>query len=262
MPPKEIPDELVDQLLAGREGPEAITGPDGLLKQLTKRVVERAVSAELSGHLGYELGEEPPQDQPNRRNGLSSKTLIIKDQPRDIDRHTRRRPLTATRKYRQRRTDQPIRQTTQPRTDRSAGAGTAKRRLRPATDAHGRPSGARRRPVRPPRRRYRSGVVPTFSTGSSRRPPAAPRPERRSAAGADPETSISDTFSTPCQERRTCIQMVPHPDFDKGAQVVLLSPSRRISRRGSLQRRRPFRPTYYAALSCYVARCGTGQPPS
>jgi hypothetical protein len=30
MPPKEIPDELIDQLLAGREGPEAITGPEGL----------------------------------------------------------------------------------------------------------------------------------------------------------------------------------------------------------------------------------------
>ena len=42
MRPKEIPDELIDQLLAGCEGPEAITGPDGLLKQLTKRVVERA----------------------------------------------------------------------------------------------------------------------------------------------------------------------------------------------------------------------------
>ncbi len=62
--PKEIPDELIDQLLAGREGPEAITGPDGLLKQLTRRVVERAVSAELTDHLGYELGEEPPEGEP------------------------------------------------------------------------------------------------------------------------------------------------------------------------------------------------------
>ena len=77
MPPKEIPDELIDQLLAGREGPEAITGPDGLLKQLTKRVVERAMSAELTDHLGYELaGEPPPEGQPNRRNGSTSKTLI------------------------------------------------------------------------------------------------------------------------------------------------------------------------------------------
>jgi hypothetical protein len=47
--PKEIPDELIDQLLAGYEGPEQITGPDGLLKQLTKRLVERAMSAELEG---------------------------------------------------------------------------------------------------------------------------------------------------------------------------------------------------------------------
>ena len=60
MSPKEIPDELIDRLLAGHEGLEAITGPDGLLKQLTKRVVERAMSAELTDHLGYELGEAPP----------------------------------------------------------------------------------------------------------------------------------------------------------------------------------------------------------
>lgn len=51
MSSKEIPDGLIDQLLVGHEGPEAITGPDGLLKHLTKRVVERAMSAELSDHL-------------------------------------------------------------------------------------------------------------------------------------------------------------------------------------------------------------------
>jgi putative transposase len=83
--PKEIPDELIDQLLAGREGPESITGPDGLLKQLTRRVVERAASAELTEHLGYELAAEPPEDQPNRRNGLSSKTLITDHGPVEVD---------------------------------------------------------------------------------------------------------------------------------------------------------------------------------
>ena len=61
MPPQEIPDELIDQLLAGCEGPEAITGPDGLLKQLTKCVVECAASAELTGYLGYEPAGEPPE---------------------------------------------------------------------------------------------------------------------------------------------------------------------------------------------------------
>ena len=85
MPPKEIPDELIDQLLAGREGPESITGPDGLLKQLTKRVVERAASAELTEHLGYELAGEPPEGQPNRRNGWSSKTLITDHGPVEVE---------------------------------------------------------------------------------------------------------------------------------------------------------------------------------
>jgi hypothetical protein len=85
MSPQEIPGELIDQLLAGHEGPEAITGPDGLLKQLTKRVVERAMSAELTDHLGYELGEEPPEGEPNRRNGLTSKTLITDHGPVPVE---------------------------------------------------------------------------------------------------------------------------------------------------------------------------------
>ena len=85
MSPKEIPDELIDQLLAGYQGPEQITGPDGLLKQLTKRLVERAMSAELDGHLGYELGESPPQEESNRRNGSSSKTLLTDHGPVPVD---------------------------------------------------------------------------------------------------------------------------------------------------------------------------------
>jgi len=71
-----IPDELVDQLLAGRElTAEAITGRQGLLQELTGRLVERALGAELSDHLGYEPGAEPPLDQSNRRNGTTPKTL-------------------------------------------------------------------------------------------------------------------------------------------------------------------------------------------
>ena len=85
MQPNEIPDELIDQLLAGREGPEAITGPDGLLKQLTKRVVERAASAELTEHLGYELAGEPPEGQSNRRNGLAPKALITDHGPVEVE---------------------------------------------------------------------------------------------------------------------------------------------------------------------------------
>ena len=77
MPPKEIPDELIDQLLAGREGPEAITGPDGLLKHLTKRVVERATSAELTEHLGYDKHDPAGRDSGNIRNGTRPRTVLI-----------------------------------------------------------------------------------------------------------------------------------------------------------------------------------------
>ena len=37
-----------------REQGLALTGPDGLLKQLTKTVIETALNEEMTGHLGYE----------------------------------------------------------------------------------------------------------------------------------------------------------------------------------------------------------------
>ena len=49
-----LPDELVDELLAGAQTEEEIVGPGGLLAQLTKRLVERAMEVELTDHLGYE----------------------------------------------------------------------------------------------------------------------------------------------------------------------------------------------------------------
>lgn len=63
-----ISDALVDELLAGRElTAEAITGPSGLVSQLTGRLVERVLDAELTEHLGYGHGERAPGDQSNRR---------------------------------------------------------------------------------------------------------------------------------------------------------------------------------------------------
>ena len=55
----DLPDELIDELLAGARTPEEISGPDGLLQRLTKRLVERAMAAELTEHLGYERGQAP-----------------------------------------------------------------------------------------------------------------------------------------------------------------------------------------------------------
>ena len=85
----DLPDELIDELLAGARTPEEITGPDGLLHRLTKRLVERAMAAELSEHLGYERGQAPPGGVGNARNGFSEKTIhtghgsVRIEQPRD-----------------------------------------------------------------------------------------------------------------------------------------------------------------------------------
>jgi hypothetical protein len=68
-----LPDELIDELLAGvARTPEEITGADGLLQRLTKRLLERALAAELSEHLGYEHGQAPPGGAGNARNGTSA----------------------------------------------------------------------------------------------------------------------------------------------------------------------------------------------
>jgi hypothetical protein len=55
-----LPDEVLDELLAGAQGEQEIVGPGGLLSQLTKRLVERAMEVELTDHLGYETHLEPP----------------------------------------------------------------------------------------------------------------------------------------------------------------------------------------------------------
>ncbi len=81
----EIPDELIDQLLGDYEGPEQLTGPEGLINQLRKRLIERAAGAELGQHLGYPAGGEPDEGQPNRRNGTTSKTLRTVDGPLTVE---------------------------------------------------------------------------------------------------------------------------------------------------------------------------------
>jgi putative transposase len=49
-----ITKEILDELLKDYKGPDDITGPGGLLKQLTKAVIERAMQAEMTEQLGYE----------------------------------------------------------------------------------------------------------------------------------------------------------------------------------------------------------------
>src|SRR3954470_2165424 len=81
----EIPDELIDQLLGEYQGPEQLTGPEGLINQLRKRLIERAAGAELGQHLGYPAGQVPPEGQPNRRTGTSQKTVRTVDGPVTVE---------------------------------------------------------------------------------------------------------------------------------------------------------------------------------
>ena len=70
----------------------ALTGPGGLLKQLTKTVLETSLNEEMTEHLGYEKHDAPPEGPGNIRNGTRSKTVLSEhsgpveiDVPRDRD---------------------------------------------------------------------------------------------------------------------------------------------------------------------------------
>jgi putative transposase len=65
--------ELVRQ---ARERGVSLTGPDGLLKQLTKTVLETALNEEMTEHLGYEKHDPVGAGTGNIRNGTRSKTVI------------------------------------------------------------------------------------------------------------------------------------------------------------------------------------------
>ncbi len=68
----------------------SLTGPDGLLKQLTKTVIETALSEEMTEHLGYEKHDPAGAGAGNIRNGTRAKTVLTEasghveiDVPRD-----------------------------------------------------------------------------------------------------------------------------------------------------------------------------------
>ena len=68
----------------------SLTGPDGLLKQLTKTVLETALNEEMTEHLGYEKHDPAGAGSGNIRNGSRAKTVLTEatghvdiDVPRD-----------------------------------------------------------------------------------------------------------------------------------------------------------------------------------
>ncbi|GAC1377434.1 MAG: IS256-like element IS1554 family transposase [Pseudarthrobacter sp.] len=73
-----------------REQGLSLTGPDGLLKQLTKTVIETALDEEMTEHLGYEKHDTAGKQTANSRNGVRPKTVLTEttgpvevDVPRD-----------------------------------------------------------------------------------------------------------------------------------------------------------------------------------
>jgi transposase-like protein len=75
--PAEEPAELAAARELVRQAKDqglSLTGPDGLLKQLTKTVLEAALDEELTEHLGHE--RRTPAAGGNVRNGMRSKTVL------------------------------------------------------------------------------------------------------------------------------------------------------------------------------------------
>jgi putative transposase len=57
----------------------SLTGPDGLLKQLTKTVLETALAEEITEHLGYEKHNPAGVGADNIRNGTRPKTVLTEN---------------------------------------------------------------------------------------------------------------------------------------------------------------------------------------
>src|SRR3954463_8419033 len=62
----------------------SLTGPDGLLKQLTKTVLETALNEEMTEHLGYEKHDPAGVGAANIRNGNRPKTVLT-DNPGHVE---------------------------------------------------------------------------------------------------------------------------------------------------------------------------------
>src|SRR6266480_1051735 len=86
-------EKVAEELVArAREQGLSLTGPDGLLKQLTKTVLETALNQELTEHLGHGKHGPAGNETGNVRNGTRPKTVLTEgsgqvgvEVPRDRD---------------------------------------------------------------------------------------------------------------------------------------------------------------------------------
>jgi putative transposase len=92
--PEPTPEERAAEELVrhAREQGLSLTGPDGLLKQLTKMVLETALDQEMTEHLGHEKNGPVLNETGNIRNCTRAKTVLTEstgevgiEVPRDRD---------------------------------------------------------------------------------------------------------------------------------------------------------------------------------
>ncbi len=76
--PEPTAEELAAKELVrrAREQGLSLTGPDGLLKQLTRTVLETALSQEMTEHLGHDKNGRADPEHGNVRNGTRPKTVL------------------------------------------------------------------------------------------------------------------------------------------------------------------------------------------
>jgi len=68
-------EKLAEELVRrAREQGSSLTGPDGLLNQLTKTVLETALGQEMTEHLGHEENGPVTGETGSVRNGTRAKT--------------------------------------------------------------------------------------------------------------------------------------------------------------------------------------------
>src|SRR3954453_22577356 len=61
---------------AARARGEDLTGPDGLLKSITKQVLESALEEEMNDHVGYNKHAAEGRNGANSRNDTRTKTVL------------------------------------------------------------------------------------------------------------------------------------------------------------------------------------------
>src|SRR5207248_9425787 len=82
---KKKPEPSAEEQVAGelvrlaKEQGLSLTGPDGLLQQLTKTVLETALHEEMTEHLGYEKHDPDGVGSGNIRNGNRSTTELAEN---------------------------------------------------------------------------------------------------------------------------------------------------------------------------------------